>query len=126
MTNAELQKLVDKLYVPGIRWRTFVNPERLDGLFVCEDKEVEPYLNARGEPIMMIWGGKRIPAWQVVPSTPHSLHYQIPHADAVRLVQLLNAKASNVQCSNFLYRLCHLLGHLLRRYRLRPRARQRA
>lgn len=82
-TGTDLNALADQLRAPGVKWRTYVNPQRNDGLFVAEDKEIEAYPGVSGE------GGQLL--YPAVPTTTHSLQYQLPHEDAEALVRLLNA-----------------------------------
>lgn len=88
-----VQKLAVKHHAPGIKWQTYVNPAREDGLFVGEVNEPQPYLHADGTPIRTLLHGEWQDAWDVVPPSPggHSIGHQMPHAEAVQLVRLLNA-----------------------------------
>ncbi len=72
----KLKSIATKYRVEGIKWRTYANPVRGDGLFVGEDMEYDK--NDRyGNPIHL-------------PKTKHHLPFQFPHKEAERLVELLN------------------------------------
>lgn len=63
--------LAASIWKPGTRWRTYVNPQRSDGLFVATVGElVRPY--------------------QAVPDGCLSLQCQLPHDDAEVVVSILN------------------------------------
>lgn len=76
-----LNELGAKLYVPGVKWKTYINPMRDDGVFIAEDKPIEPCagMTVRGEPY-----------YPPLPKTAHSLGYQLPHELANKLVEILN------------------------------------
>lgn len=81
----DLLLLAMKYKAPGIRWKTYVNPMRTDGLFVAQDMPISPYSpNVRRFPD----GGLLYPA---VPSTPNAIPFGLPHDEAETLVQMLNA-----------------------------------
>lgn len=78
-----LGPLVEQYYSPGVKWRTYPNPMRGDGVFVAEDKPVEPYPGVR-----RLDGSSIYPA---TPQTRHAIPFQLPHAEAEELVRMLNS-----------------------------------
>lgn len=63
--------LAASVWKPGTTWRTYVNPQRSDGLFVATVGDlVRPY--------------------QAVPDRCLSLQCQLPHDDAEAVVKILN------------------------------------
>ena len=63
--------LAASVWKPGTRWRTYVNPQRSDGLFVATVGDlVRPY--------------------QAVPDGCLGLQCQLPHDDAEAVVRILN------------------------------------
>lgn len=82
VSTDRLYRLVEKHKKIGIRWRTYINPMRDDGLFVAEDKPLEPYpeiTNMDGSPV-----------FPAIPNTKYSIGFQLPHKEAKELVRLLN------------------------------------
>lgn len=82
-TIDEIESLAKQLWCKGIRWRTYVNKMRNDGLFVAEDKPIDPY-----EAYVRGWISS--PKYPATPNTEHALSHQLPHEDAERLVEILN------------------------------------
>lgn len=80
--------LFGELYEAGVRWRTYRNPMRVDGLFVAEDKPFEPYPGVRGS-------GGELP-YPAVPFGARSLGYLLPRYLAEALVELLNGESEPV------------------------------
>jgi hypothetical protein len=87
-----INELARLYYAPGIRWQTYVNPQRGDGLFVGEVNEPKRYLDSNGRPIRTYVCGEWMDAWDVIPPSPggHFIPSQMPHGEAVQLVRLLN------------------------------------
>ena len=61
----------------------YPNPMRSDGVFVSEEKEIEPYAEIRG-----LQGQLLFPA---VPSTPYAIRGQLPFEFAYELVRRWNS-----------------------------------
>jgi hypothetical protein len=91
LENLLLSELFNRLYVPGIKWATYINPMRSDGVFIAEDKPIEPYpdIKIRGEPY-----------YPAIPKTVHSLGFQLSIDIANRLVALLNADRPSYEFHN--------------------------
>lgn len=63
-------------------WKIYSNPMRADGVFIGQDRPLEPYPG-----VMDMYGGPLYPA------TPRGIikyHWQLPHDIAERLVERLN------------------------------------
>lgn len=66
-----LRSLAASVWKPGTKWKTYVNPQRSDGLFVATVGDLtRPY--------------------QAVPDRCLSLQCQLPHYDAQAVVRILN------------------------------------
>lgn len=79
--------LIDKKTDQSFTFKLAIYPNRMrdDGVFVAEEKEIEPYpgiLNSVGKP-----------CYPSVPNTPWSIGSQLPHAFAAELVRRWNAHA---------------------------------
>ena len=82
--SSTVERLVEQFYSPGVKWRTYPNPMRSDGVFVAEDKPIEPY------PGVSRIGGS--PIYPATPQTQHAIPFQLPHDQAAELVRMLNAE----------------------------------
>ena len=82
----DLLELVQEHRKAGIKWKIYPNPMREDGVFVAEDKPLEPYKEVRG------FDGSRegYAIFPAIPNTKHSIGFQLPHSDAEELAELLN------------------------------------
>ena len=60
----------------------YPNPMRSDGVFVAEDKEIEPYEGISG------WNGESL--YPATPSTPYGIGSQLPKDFACELVRRWN------------------------------------
>ena len=84
MNEKELIELAKKYYNTSIRWKTYVNNMRSDGLFVAEDKSIEPYKD--------VCDGSGNKIYPAVPTTNYLIPFQLSRKDASKLVELLNGK----------------------------------
>lgn len=71
------------------RLKVYLNPMRNDGVFVAEDRPIEPYSNGQGGFIRSLDGSPRYPA---IPNG-HSIGTQLPRDFAEELVRRWNAVA---------------------------------
>lgn len=75
-------------------WRTYVNPQRSDGLFVAQDKPIEPYPKARGMGGEPLYPATPHDAWGIQSQLEHDNAEFVAHArqDIPRLIEIIKAQ----------------------------------
>lgn len=81
-----IEEIYQRLRCEDGPWCLYLNPMRNDGVFVGQEKPFIPYKGVRG--------GRNQLLYPAVPYAAKSVGYQLPHAEAERLVSMLNEKGS--------------------------------
>ena len=84
MTTDEMRQLASEYWAVGVRWKIYPNPMRSDGVVLAEDKPIEPYPGVHG------WD--EVPLYPATPQTTHRIPFQLPLAEAERVLVLLNSE----------------------------------
>ena len=82
MDADQLKSIVSRFKRPGVRWKKYPNPMRADGVFIAEDKAIEPY------PGVTDMNG--YPLFPVIPKTENTIPFQISLEDADEVLAALN------------------------------------